>query len=469
MSSICKECHESHSGCCKFLANDEQIQIGLSFSEIYRIMEFSRLSYNDFIDLKDINPDIVQSLCNHLDPVFADLYHENKAFLLKTAQGNCFFLGEQGCSLPRSVRPHYCNIYPFWFIPNTKQLNILINPDCLAQKKVSTIIDLMKLFETSRDELYDIYQCILRDYQDHASEIGDYFSKTIIDNFEFKALMPEHKNEVLEMVKDIWEGDDYIPYVYDQWIADQNGLFVGAFYQNAIAGIAKLSFYEPSYAWLEGLRANPNLPVRGLANAFNKFFLKYNSDNPSLKCMEFITYYANFASIHSAEKHGFRKIATYSYKIKTINQDETFDLSETMHCTTEEASDFISKSTFIQQSRICSGWEAYPITENILNQHFFNNNHYLCIKENEIINALVLYEIDDLRNMIHLCFIEAFDSITIKKMLKHLIHLCINLNIKEIDCAIPENYPLKTIFNEMGFTSFEQENDYMLFRLLSDS
>lgn len=465
MSSICKECHESHSGCCKFLANDEQIQIGLSFSEIYRIMEFSRLSYNDFIDLKDINPDIVQSLCNHLDPVFADLYHENKAFLLKTAQGNCFFLGEQGCSLPRSVRPHYCNIYPFWFIPNTKQLNILINPDCLAQKKVSTIIDLMKLFETSRDELYDIYQCILRDYQDHASEIGDYFSKTIIDNFEFKALMPEHKNEVLELVKNIWEGDDYIPYVYDQWVEDKEGRFIGAFYQKAIAGLAKLSFYEPHYAWLEGLRANPNLPVRGLANAFNKYFLKYFSDKPSVICMEFITYFANFASIHSAEKHGFKKIATYSYKIKTINLDEQYISFEKANCTTDEIISIVNHSAFIQQSRICTGWEAYPVTQNIIDNHFIKKEQYLCYKDDDKIQAILLYEKDDLRNMMHLCFIEANDKASYQKILEHFLQICIDMNINEIDCAIPSDYQLKYIFDKLGFTSFEQENDYMLFRL----
>jgi GNAT superfamily N-acetyltransferase len=61
----------------------------------------------------------------------------------------------------------------------------------------------------------------------------------------------------LEFTKFIWNGHDYIKYVWDEWMADPRGLFAVAEYGGHCVGIAKVTFASPGQWWYEGLRVDP--------------------------------------------------------------------------------------------------------------------------------------------------------------------------------------------------------------------
>ena len=63
--------------------------------------------------------------------------------------------------------------------------------------------------------------------------------------------------DVFEFTKFIWEGRDYIRYVWDEWFADPNGILVAAEYGGHCVGIAKVSLSAPRQWWLQGFRVNP--------------------------------------------------------------------------------------------------------------------------------------------------------------------------------------------------------------------
>ncbi|HOD53326.1 MAG TPA: GNAT family N-acetyltransferase, partial [Candidatus Cloacimonadota bacterium] len=368
--------------------------------------------------------------------------------------------GSEGCTLDREIRPHYCNLYPFWLVPDSDRLQVLISQECLAQLKAKNISNLLQLFEVSRENVLNEFKALEKDLIDHVETVGNYHYKVFESHFTFRPLRHEDKGSVLELVKNIWDGDDYMPYIFDKWVDDPKGEFTGAFLENELVGLAKLSFYADGYAWLEGLRANPNAKVRGIATAFNRYMISRINQYPDIKAIEFNTYFANYASIHAAEKNGFKKMAIWSYKVRDLDDEMTKADYETDELDINDLMTILRISTFLQAERICSGWEAYPIIEEVIHSHFISSSNYLYKKD----KSLILFEMDDLQRVGHICLMDSNDPNELEKQLNAFFGICKAKEYKEIDCTIPETFPYQTLLKELSFYSFEQENDYFLFR-----
>lgn len=65
-----------------------------------------------------------------------------------------------------------------------------------------------------------------------------------------------------------WE-DDYIPKVWEKWLADPDGAFVVATIEERVVGLAKLTRKGPAEWWFEGLRVDPAYRQRGVARAMS--------------------------------------------------------------------------------------------------------------------------------------------------------------------------------------------------------
>jgi len=430
-------------------------------------MDEKKLSYGDFIIKENIDASIVKVISENIHPVFAKIFHANLRFKLKTIDDKCIFLSDKGCTLSDHAKPHYCKLYPFWLTKDSDYVQVLLSEKCLAQTKAHNISDLLKLIGTDRDEIFTIFKNLENDLIVHLEDIANYADKIPVTDFEFKAMQPEQKEYVSNMVKDIWDGDDYLPMVFDKWVADKKGRFIGAYHQNQLVGLAKLSFYADGYAWLEGLRADPRLKIRGIASAFNKYMISLIKTLPDIKAVEFNTYYANFASIHCAEKNGFIKKAVYSYKVFDLNDcKELIVLKPNLlaQIDTDEILNYIKNSAYLQENRLCSGWEAYPVLPEIIEEKFLQNRQYLCLKKENKLEALLLYETDSLQNTVHLCFLDSSDKLKAEILLKNFINLMKEKGFKEIDLACPSDFIYFELFKDLGFYSFEKENDYLLFR-----
>ncbi len=74
--------------------------------------------------------------------------------------------------------------------------------------------------------------------------------------------LPLDRADVFEFTKFIWEGHDYIRYVWDEWFADPHGLLAVAEYGGRAVGMAKITLVSKGQWWLEGFRVDPK--VQGL-------------------------------------------------------------------------------------------------------------------------------------------------------------------------------------------------------------
>lgn len=84
---------------------------------------------------------------------------------------------------------------------------------------------------------------------------------------EIRRARPKDRQAVLAFCADTWQGHDYIPRVWDDWLADPEGLLLVATQQGTPVAMARTAFYTPGEAWLEGMRVDPRHRHKGISTA----------------------------------------------------------------------------------------------------------------------------------------------------------------------------------------------------------
>ncbi|HUH82785.1 MAG TPA: GNAT family N-acetyltransferase [Nitrososphaerales archaeon] len=69
----------------------------------------------------------------------------------------------------------------------------------------------------------------------------------------------------MSFIKNVWGGHDYIPQVWDEWLADPHGKMFVVEVGGVPVGMNRVQFLEDGSAWFEGVRVHPDFRGRGLA------------------------------------------------------------------------------------------------------------------------------------------------------------------------------------------------------------
>jgi GNAT superfamily N-acetyltransferase len=75
------------------------------------------------------------------------------------------------------------------------------------------------------------------------------------------------KEPLMSFIKDVWEGHDYIPYVWDEWLRNRKSKMFVALADGKQVGMSRVRFMEDGSAWLEGARVHPDFRGLGIATA----------------------------------------------------------------------------------------------------------------------------------------------------------------------------------------------------------
>ncbi len=87
------------------------------------------------------------------------------------------------------------------------------------------------------------------------------------DGLMFRRAAPADRDTVFAMVATVWDGDDYIPQVWDAWLHDAAGRFIAGVYDGQVVALAKLTRLTETDYWMEGVRVDPDFRGRGFARA----------------------------------------------------------------------------------------------------------------------------------------------------------------------------------------------------------
>lgn len=126
---------------------------------------------------------------------------------------------------------------------------------------------------------------------------------------------------MFELTRNIWEGEDYVPGAWADWMADPEGILAIAEYQAKVVGLGKLTKLSKVDWWLEGLRVHPIFEGRGIASRLNDYLLNYWQRIGS-GVIRLATISKREPVKHMVSKRGFKLIGEYTtYKTKFIQPE----------------------------------------------------------------------------------------------------------------------------------------------------
>jgi GNAT superfamily N-acetyltransferase len=80
-----------------------------------------------------------------------------------------------------------------------------------------------------------------------------------------RPVRPADRDRVVELTRDVWDGHDYVPRVFDDWVSDSASAFQAIELDGIVVGLQRLRPYAPGLLWYEGLRVASSHRRQGLA------------------------------------------------------------------------------------------------------------------------------------------------------------------------------------------------------------
>lgn len=87
--------------------------------------------------------------------------------------------------------------------------------------------------------------------------------------------LPADTPDVLEFCKYIWGGQDYIPYVWDEWFHDPKGILFTAEYAGKAVGVVRVVQTAPGQWWFEGFRVDPRFQGRQIGSQLHEYIVDW--------------------------------------------------------------------------------------------------------------------------------------------------------------------------------------------------
>jgi len=285
---------------------------------------------------------------------------------------------------------------------------------------------------------------------------------------KLRKITPEHKERVLQISKDIWEGDDYIPEIFDNWVSDPYGEFVGLFVENQLIAFGKMTYLTPTDVWLEGLRKDQSVEIKGVGKIFTEYYLNILSQRKDLTSVRFATYFANHASITSAQRAGFRGILTCSLKNLEIHDNEQIEIHQniTNEITYHEFKNYILSSSYLKKCKnlLSKGWVIYDAAEQYFAE-FYSKKQLGAWVENGILKGLILLCNVYYSDSFWISFIEAENDLIRDSLLMSVKKAAQERQKNVIQLIVPEDNDLMDWVDRIGFTSWDRNNDFVVFEL----
>jgi GNAT superfamily N-acetyltransferase len=116
--------------------------------------------------------------------------------------------------------------------------------------------------------------------------------------------------DVLELTHTIWEGEDYVPLVWQDWLADRQGLLAVAEYDGRVLGTGKLTRLAAGQWWMEGLRTHPEYERRGIAANLHAYLVDAWLRNGE-GALRLVTASFRKAVQHLCDQSGFTKVGEF--------------------------------------------------------------------------------------------------------------------------------------------------------------
>lgn len=208
-----------------------------------------------------------------------------------------------------------------------------------------------------------------------------------LDSIELRLGLGSDKPFIDELCKNVWNGRDYLPTVWNNWL-DDDGRFIIAELNGDVVGVYHLYNFN-SDSWIEALRIKETYRRHGIANYLVKDAIKKSS---SFNNLRLVTSVENIASRNLFQKFDFKEKLYTNYM--SINPDNIINSSNLSNIeiidTSEELLSIVSNQS-INKKFIPMWWRWWSLNERTL-LDYFKNGMVIISKHSGIIDSLLFIQ-----------------------------------------------------------------------------
>jgi len=286
-----------------------------------------------------------------------------------------------------------------------------------------------------------------------------------MSQLEVRRAEERDREAVLAFCSQTWEWGDYIDYVWDEWLHDENGVLFVATMDGQPVGIANMRMLNASEAWLEGMRVDPAHRQHGIANALFEAQITEALRRNALTA-RLITESTNTAAIRLIERNHLRRVNAFAqFRASPLTTDtkRQYGLVSPSLATLadrDEIIDYLNVSNIFPAAGglYNASFTAYSMTAALIEQKITAQQIYL-LRRWDRLDGLAMVEPRDFREekLLSIGYIDGTTE-SISLLAYAMRKLLPDFGLKSINADIPDLMMVRD-----AFTGAEYESDGSIF------
>jgi GNAT superfamily N-acetyltransferase len=110
-----------------------------------------------------------------------------------------------------------------------------------------------------------------------------------------------------------WEWGDYVPEVWNDWLADEQGLPIVGELAGRVVAVSRIRFQAPDQIWLEGMRVDPEYRRRGIGRQFLEHSIAFAQERGA-RIVRLSTSYHNVPVHTLTAQVGMERVGAYQLR-----------------------------------------------------------------------------------------------------------------------------------------------------------
>lgn len=290
------------------------------------------------------------------------------------------------------------------------------------------------------------------------------------EQFTFRRMQASDKDDMIRISSKIWDGHDFLPSKFDDWVKDEKGYFLAVLHDGKLIGSGKITFATDTDVLFEGLRKDQDIDIKGVGYAITRQLIDILRGKKGLTSIRFVTYFKNYQSISVGEKLGFKIHKTFSLKdIPSYDESGKIILKQKdSYAPVQQITDvdrimaYVYKSDIFSLSNnlLCLNWVIVPYSDDMFIEKLIKPGKCFAIIHDGEIKALAAIWLE---RGFHMSFFDAENFSYAKSLITEMISMSFAMGKWSVEIFIPDGWNLKPWFDDLGFRSWEEEHDVRIY------
>jgi GNAT superfamily N-acetyltransferase len=270
----------------------------------------------------------------------------------------------------------------------------------------------------------------------------------------------------------IWGGHDYMPLVWDRWLAEKSGALLTVTVDGRPVGTSKVSLLAPGEVWLEGLRLHPDYHGLGLSKRIHRATFR-EAAKLDPRTVRYSTWIGNEASRRIAEKNDFWQIARAGWMWGKIRKRSSVRGRRAAAGDLDTVVRFVRRSSCYEATSGVAGvgWTFPALTRRRI-KHLLSLGRVIVFPRRGTFRAVAMFDIGKIDDDICLGFVDGPDE-DITVLAKDILRIAADTGRDEASAMLPIGriadlvhaagfnrwQPVRAVVYELGARGFSSEDE----------